>query len=68
MGRGNGSRNPDLVALGRSIASYRVPGSTVDELAPGARFGDDLFLGSGTSQSAAVMSAIAARLLDDYRP
>ena len=64
-GRGDGNRNPDLVAPGRSIASYRVPGSTVDQLAPNARYGDGLFLGSGTSQSAAVMSGIAARLLDD---
>ena len=64
--RGNGNRNPDIAAPGVSIASYRVPGSTVDELAPGARYGDDLFLGSGTSQSAAVVSAIAARLLGDY--
>ena len=64
--RGNGNRNPDIAAPGVSIASYRVPGSTVDQLAPGARYGDDLFLGSGTSQSAAVVSAIAARLLGDY--
>ncbi|MCP3854033.1 MAG: S8 family serine peptidase [Actinomycetia bacterium] len=63
--RGDGDRNPDLAAPGRSIASYRVPGSTVDQLAPKARYGDDLFLGSGTSQSAAVMSGIAARLLED---
>ncbi|MEM9038094.1 MAG: S8 family serine peptidase [Actinomycetota bacterium] len=60
---GNGERDPDLVAPGRSIASYRVPGSTIDQLAPGARFGDDLFLGSGTSQSAAVATGVAARLL-----
>ncbi|MCP4845730.1 MAG: S8 family serine peptidase, partial [Actinomycetia bacterium] len=62
---GDGNRNPDLVAPGRSIASYRVPGSTVDNAVPSARYGDDLFLGSGTSQSAAVMSGIAARLLED---
>jgi serine protease AprX len=64
--RGNGNRNPDIAAPGVSIASYRVPGSTVDQLAPGARYGEDFFLGSGTSQSAAVVSAIAARLLGDY--
>ncbi|MCP4307131.1 MAG: S8 family serine peptidase [bacterium] len=63
--QGDGNRNPDLVAPGRSIASYRVPGSTVDNAAPSARYGDDLFLGSGTSQAAAVMSGIAARLLED---
>jgi serine protease AprX len=64
--QGTTVRKPDLVAPGRSIASYRVPGSTVDEAAPSARYGTDLFLGSGTSQSAAVMSGIAARMLDDY--
>ena len=64
--RGTGNRHPDIGAPGVSIASYRVPGSTVDELAPHARYGDDLFLGSGTSQSAAVVSASAARLLGDY--
>jgi serine protease AprX len=61
-GTGDGVRNPDAVAAGRSIASYRVPGSTADVAAPGARVGDDLFLGSGTSQSAAVVSGLAARL------
>ena len=61
--RGDGNRNPDLVAAGRSIASYRVPGSTADVSAPSARYGDDLFLGSGTSQSAAVTSGLAAVML-----
>ncbi|MCP5029394.1 MAG: S8 family serine peptidase [Actinomycetia bacterium] len=63
-GRGDGDRNPDVMAPGRSIASYRVPGSTVDTAAPGARYGQDLFLGSGTSQSAAVTSGIAALILE----
>ncbi len=64
--QGDGTRNPELAAPGVSIASYRVPGSTVDQLVPSARFGDDLFLGSGTSQAAAVVSASAARLFEDY--
>ncbi len=59
-------RNPDVVAPGVSIASLRVPGSRVDTEHPGGRIaGDDrLFLGSGTSQSAAVVSGAAALLLD----
>ena len=57
---GDGNRNPDIVGPGRSIASYRVPGSTVDTAAPTARYGDTFFRGSGTSQSAAVVSGLAA--------
>ncbi|MEM9034540.1 MAG: S8 family serine peptidase [Actinomycetota bacterium] len=64
--RGDGDRNPDLVAPGRSIASYRVPGSTIDVAAPHARHDDDFFLGSGTSQSAAVMSGLAAAIIARY--
>ncbi len=64
--RGGNVRNPDLVAPGRSIASYRVPGSTADQVNPSARHGQDLFLGSGTSQSAAVVSGVAARMLDHF--
>ena len=65
-GQGNGIRNPDVVAPGRSIASYRVPGSTIDEATPTARYGDDLFKGSGTSQAAAVVSGVAAALISDH--
>ncbi len=60
--RGDGVRNPDLIAPGQSIVSYRVPGSTVDEEVPSARVGDDLFKGTGTSQAAAVVSGVAARI------
>ncbi len=65
-GQGDGVRNPDVAAPGVSIASYRVPGSTVDLEAPHGRYGDDLFLGSGTSQAAAVVSGSAANLLEQY--
>jgi serine protease AprX len=57
---GNGVRNPSIVAAGRSIASYRVPGSTIDNAAPNARHGDEFFRGSGTSPAAAFVSGVAA--------
>ena len=63
---GDGVRNPDVVAPGRSIASYRVPGSTIVDESPEGLHGDDLFRGSGTSQSAAVVSGLVARLLGEH--
>ncbi len=61
---GNGDRNPDLLAPGVSIMSLRAPGSRVDVEHPEGRVDDDrLFLGSGTSQSTAVVSGAAALLL-----
>ena len=56
-------RTVDLVAPGKSITSLRVPGSYADDSHPEARVGADYFLGSGTSQAAAVVSGSAALLL-----
>jgi serine protease AprX len=56
-------RTVDLVAPGRSITSLRVPGSYADDNYPQARVGSDYFLGSGTSQAAAVVSGAVAILL-----
>ncbi len=65
--RGNvaaGDRAPDLVAPGASIVSLRAPGSFVDAtFGSTGRVGDRFFTGSGTSQSAAVVSGAAALLL-----
>jgi Subtilase family len=61
---GDGTRNPDVVAPGKSVASLRVPGSYLDHTNPAARAGTRLFRGSGTSQAAAVVSGAAALLLD----
>jgi serine protease AprX len=61
---GDGLRNPDLVAPGKSIVSLRVPGSGIDTIAPGGRVGERFFRGSGTSQAAAVVSGSVALLLD----
>ena len=65
--RGDSRRRVDLVAPGRSIASLRDPGSYLDAVHPGARYGDRLFKGSGSSQAAAVVTGAVALLLD-HRP
>jgi serine protease AprX len=60
---GDGTRNPDVVAPGRSIVSLRDPGSYIDSTYPSARVTPKLFRGSGTSQATAVVSGVAADLL-----
>jgi serine protease AprX len=61
--RGDGIRNPDLVAPGVHVQGLRVPGSYVDQQYPGGRLGDRFFRGSGTSQAAAMVSGAAALIL-----
>ena len=56
-------RTPDVVAPGAKVVSLRVPGSALDREYPAARIGGAYFRGSGTSQAAAVVSGIVARLL-----
>jgi serine protease AprX len=60
----DGLRPPDIVAPGTSVVSMRVPGSTLDAEFPVARVGEDFFRGSGTSQATAVVSGLAALLLE----
>ena len=66
---GDGFRNPDLVAPGKSVVSLRAPGSQIDLTYPGGQVGvtPRFFRGSGTSQAAAVVSGAAA-LLIQQRP
>jgi serine protease AprX len=59
-GRADGK--PDVLAPGISLRSLRAPGSTVDALNPSARVGDVYFKGSGTSQAAAIVSGVLARM------
>jgi subtilisin family serine protease len=61
--RGDGTRNPDLVAPGKSIVSLRDANSYIDANHPSGRINTRLFRGSGTSQAAAVVSGAAALLL-----
>jgi serine protease AprX len=56
-------RAPDVVAPGTGIVSLRAPGSTLDGSYPAARIGERFFRGTGTSQATAVVSGIAALLL-----
>ena len=67
---GDGVRNPDLVAPGRSIVSLRTNGSTIDDNNPQGKVSGDtsgrLFRGSGSSQAAAVVSGAVALLLQAY--
>jgi serine protease AprX len=63
--RGDGRRNPDVVAPGRSIVSTLAPGSAVDTDHPDAHVGANLVRGSGTSQAAAVVTGASALLLQD---
>jgi len=65
--KGTTARRPDLVAPGKSVVSLRVPGSYADVSHPQALvYGETskrMFRGTGTSQSAAVVSGAAALLL-----
>jgi serine protease AprX len=51
------------LAPGVSLVSLRAPGSYIDQTQPNGRVGDRFFKGSGTSQSAAVVSGAAALML-----
>ncbi len=62
--RGNGERQPDLVAPGTSLASLRAPGSTVDEAHPHAMVDGRLLLGTGTSQATAMVAGAVALVLE----
>lgn len=65
---GDGARNPDLVAPGKSVVSLRAPGAYIDQAYPEGRVGRTRFFkGSGTSQAAAVVSGAAA-LIIQQRP
>ena len=61
---GDGVRHPDLAAPGAHIASLRSPGSDADLLHPEGYVDEQRFLGSGSSQSAAVGSGVVALLLE----
>ncbi len=57
------ARGPDLVAPGAHIQGLRVPNSYIDVNHPEGMLDARYFRGSGTSQSAAIVSGAAALLL-----
>jgi serine protease AprX len=63
---GTAQRPVDVVAPGVHVAGLRVPGSLVDVEYPDAVVGERFVRGSGTSQAAAVVSGVAALLVDKY--
>src|SRR4051812_21247335 len=64
--RGTDARHVDVIAPGVHVLGLRNPNSSVDQANPGARVGTRFFRGSGTSQSAAVVSGLAALYLQKY--
>ena len=63
---GNGSRQVDFVAPGVSVISLRVPGSFVDQNVTTGKVGTRFQQASGTSQSTAVVSGLAALLVSKF--
>jgi serine protease AprX len=63
---GSAERSVDIVAPGRSVLSLRSSGSYIDYHHPEAAVDGTYFLGSGTSQAAAVVAGGAALLIDKY--
>jgi serine protease AprX len=62
--RGSSARRVDLVAPGKSVVSLKSPGSFAATHYPNALIGDRYIKGTGTSQAAAVVSGLAADLLE----
>jgi serine protease AprX len=61
---GDGTRNPDFGTPGTHIVSLRVPGSAIDQqYGAGSMVTNALMRGSGTSESAALVSGSAALLI-----
>jgi serine protease AprX len=60
------TRGVDLVAPGAHIQGLRVPNSWIDMNHPEGRLGSSYFRGSGTSESAAIVSGAVALILQKY--
>ena len=60
------TRSVDMIAPGTHIVSLRVPDSYVDDNHPEGLVGSRYFRGSGTSESAAMVSGAAALILQKH--
>ena len=60
------TRSVDLIAPGAHIQGLRVPESYLDQNHPEGQLGSRYFRGSGTSESAAMVSGAAALILDKH--
>jgi serine protease AprX len=63
---GEAKRRVDVIAPGVHVLGLRDPGSRIDQTYPSAVVGTRFFRGSGTSQSAAVVSGLSALYLQKY--
>ena len=66
-GNVDGVSKPDVVAAGVNLLGEMPVGSTIDQEFPNARQPSGLFRGSGTSQSTAIVSGLAALYLQSHR-
>jgi serine protease AprX len=64
--RGTTTRRVDLIAPGVHVLGLRDPNSFVDQNNPGGRVGSRFIRGSGTSQATAVVSGVAALVVQKY--
>jgi serine protease AprX len=62
----DGISKPDVVAAGVNILGEMPVGSEIDQQFPNARQPNGLFRGSGTSQSTAIVSGLAALYLQSH--
>jgi serine protease AprX len=63
---GNGLRGVDIVAPGAHVIGLKVPGSFIDSTVTTGKVGTRFQRGSGTSEAAAVVSGVAALLIQKY--
>ncbi len=63
---GNSTRGVDVIAPGVSVISLRVPGGFVDQNVTTGKLGTRFQQASGTSQSTAIVSGLAALLVSKY--